>query len=85
MKAGKFVIAAVSAGWVFAGTVGEVTEYHVTLLDACVIRRWGTTRGLGELAISGPQAGTVLDPAGTVWISRQHLLFGLACAKRWPL
>lgn len=29
--------------------------------DAKVIRRWGTTKGLGQIA-SGPLADTVLDP-----------------------
>lgn len=37
-----------------------------TLTDAQVIRRWGTTKGLGQLAADGPQPSTVLDPCGTV-------------------
>lgn len=36
-----------------------------SLDDAAVIRRWGTTKGLGELA-HGPTSNTVLDPAGHV-------------------
>lgn len=35
------------------------------LRDAKTIRRWGTTKGLGELW-SGPKKDTVLDEAGTV-------------------
>lgn len=35
-----------------------------TLKNASVIRRWGTSRGLGQLAIDGPQPETVLDHCG---------------------
>jgi hypothetical protein len=35
------------------------------LHGASVIRRWGTTKGLGEL-VNGPLSGTVLDRAGEV-------------------
>lgn len=43
--------------------VGRYTEDgdHRFLDDAKVIRRWGTTKGLGEL-VNGPLADTVLDP-----------------------
>jgi hypothetical protein len=51
-------------GWVMVG------EYHADgdarwLENAKVIRRWGTTQGLGQL-INGPLPETVLDPAGRV-------------------
>lgn len=36
-----------------------------SLDDAAVIRRWGTTKGLGQLD-GGPTAETVLDPCGHV-------------------
>ncbi len=39
---------------------------NVTLTDAKVIRIWGTTEGLGELAINGPTSKTITDPAGTI-------------------
>ena len=56
-------------GWNVVGRY-HVDGEQVTISDAKVIRRWGTTRGLGEL-IDGPTSETVLDPAGTV---RAHLL-----------
>lgn len=41
-------------GWVFVGDV-ERTENEVVIKNAKNIRRWGTSRGLGELAQNGPQ------------------------------
>ena len=51
-------------GWVFVGRF-EREENEIVLRAAKNIRRWGTTRGLGELH-AGPLAETVLDEAGTV-------------------
>ena len=56
-------------GWVVVGYWSRDGE-DVTITRAKVIRRWGTTAGLGEL-VDGPTADTVLDPAGTV---RAHIL-----------
>ena len=51
-------------GWVFVGRVSR-EEQSVVVRDAKTIRRWGTTKGLGELW-AGPKRETVLDEAGTV-------------------
>ena len=52
-------------GWVFIGRLAK-TDSEYTLTNAHNIRRWGTTAGLGELALSGAQAETKLDKVGTV-------------------
>ena len=57
-------------GWVFVGQWAQDGE-TVTLANAKTIRTWGTTKGLGELAATGPTARTILDPAGTI---RLHIL-----------
>ena len=51
-------------GWVFVGRCSR-EEQEVVLRDAKNIRRWGTSKGLGEL-YTGPKSETVLDEAGTV-------------------
>jgi len=53
-------------GFVFVGNAATDDAGTVTLTNASVIRRWGTTKGLGQLAMSGKTDKTVLDACGTV-------------------
>jgi hypothetical protein len=47
-------------GWVVVGRFSQ--EGHNCKLDnAAVIRKWGTTKGLPEIALDGPTKNTVLD------------------------
>ena len=52
-------------GWVFAGDCTDNDDGTITIKNAYSIRRWGTTKGLGEL-INGPLAETIRDFYGTV-------------------
>jgi len=60
-------IVVLTSGWVFIG-VWHAAEGTKTafLTDASNVRAWGTTAGLGELALKGPTDKTVLDPCGIV-------------------
>lgn len=51
-------------GWVVVGEFKHGENGFCELLNAHVIRRWGTTKGLGELALEGPKRDTVLDKCG---------------------
>lgn len=62
-------IVVLQRGWVVVGQVSQTGD-ELTITDASVIRTWGTTKGLGELALNGPLSGTKLDPCGTV---RAHI------------
>ena len=53
-------------GWVIVGRVTEDHTDETVIENAAVIRRWGTSQGLGELASKGPQTNTRLDDCPTV-------------------
>ena len=58
-------IVVLQRGWVMIGRYSKDGDI-CTLENAHVIRVWGTTKGLGELALEGKQSGTKLDKAGHV-------------------
>lgn len=62
-------IVVLQRGWVVVGDVHQDGD-EITVNDSSVIRSWGTSKGLGELALNGPLASTKLDPCGVV---RAHL------------
>jgi hypothetical protein len=49
----------------------KVTQRTLVLTGARAIRQWGTARGLGQLALSGPTNSTVLDdPIDVIVVAR---------------
>ena len=60
-------------GFVYVGQV-ELAADWVVVHQARNIRYWGTTRGLGQLAMEGPTATTRLDPVGTVRIPSRAVI-----------
>ena len=70
-------IVVLQRGWIVAGTYAEDGD-EITVSGAKVIRRWGTTKGLGELT-SGPLADTIVDPAGTVRAHRLAVVMTIDC------
>ena len=65
LKIGDKRIVIADKGFVFVGACTDEDDGSVTITNARCIRRWGTTKGLGEL-ISGPTDKTIADPYGTV-------------------
>lgn len=60
-------IVVLDRGFVFIGDLNQpLGSGWITIEDAKCIRYWGTTKGLGQLALEGPQSGTILDETGTV-------------------
>ena len=59
-----FAIVVLDRGFVYVGDV-EISADWCVIYNAKNIRRWGTTKGLGEL-VNGPTKATELDPVGTV-------------------
>ena len=60
---GQLKIVVLQRGWVMVGRL-ERNGSECKLHQASVIRNWGTTKGLGELATSGPLRDTKLDKCG---------------------
>lgn len=80
---GLIRIVVLQRGWVAVGKFfqhGDVCE----LRSASVIRRWGTNKGLGEIAAKGLLADTILDPAGTLRFHALSIVCQFDCAQeRW--
>ena len=80
----KIQIAVLISGFVYVGLIAlpAQAEGYIEIRDAKNIRRWGTTRGLGQLAIQGPQKETILDETGTVRVPLHSLIFILDCQEK---
>jgi len=79
---GDMKIVVLDRGFVFVGRVA-FTDDSVVIANAKNIRKWGTTKGLGEL-VNGPLSGTVLDAAGTVIAPKRAMIFTLTVdEQKW--
>lgn len=71
-------IVVLQRGWVMIGRYSKDGDI-CTLENAYVIRIWGTTQGLGELALEGKQTNTKLDKAGHVEFHILTVVAALNC------
>ena len=78
-------IVVLPAGHVLIGRWSAVANNRHQLTDASVIRIWGTSKGLGQLALEGKQSGTVLDKIGTVQYHDTTVIFDVKCTAQWIL
>jgi hypothetical protein len=69
IKPTKKQIVILNRGWVIMGDYSEKGD-DCTLTNAFVIRKWGTTNGLGELAEKGKLADTILDSTPDVHFNK---------------
>ncbi len=67
-----YQIAVLDRGFVYIGYI-KWNDNVLTITDAKCIRRWGTTRGLGEL-VNGPRPETILDTVGTIHVPKHALI-----------
>ena len=77
-------IVVLQAGWVFIGNYHAATPEPnakpAYITEAFNIRVWGTTAGLGEIALNGPTKDTALDPCGIVLLDTPaNVLFTIPC------
>ena len=62
---GAYQIVVLDRGFVYVGDC-LVEGDTLVIREARNLRRWRTSRGLGQLALEGPRPDTVTDPCGTV-------------------
>lgn len=78
---GEIKIVVLQRGWVVVGYM-ERNGNTCTLKKASVIRVWGTTKGLGEIAIGGPTSSTKLDKCnGLVKFDHLTMVLSIDCKE----
>lgn len=76
-------IVVLQRGWVLVGRYKQ-DGARCTLTSAQNVRRWGTTRGLGEIAMGGPTANTQLDPITDAEFHELTVIATFRCdASKW--
>ena len=85
VPSGPIKIVILQRGWVMVGKFSQVNS-QCRLDHAAVIRRWGTTKGLGEIADGGPTKNTVLDKTPPVEFHEMTVIATIQCrAEKWNL
>jgi hypothetical protein len=70
-------------GWVAVGKFSQNGE-QCRLENAAIIRRWGTNKGLGEIALNGPTTSTVLDKCPTLRFHELTIVASMDCEEsKW--
>ena len=68
-----YAIVVADRGFVYVGSVEFGADWCI-ITNARNIRYWGTTGGLGELALNGPTPTTKLDPITTVRVPMRAVI-----------
>lgn len=81
---GDIKIVILQRGWVAIG-IWERLGSDCKLSKASVIRRWGTTKGLGELAKEGKKKDTILEKCyGIVEFDYLNVIATICCEEsKW--
>ena len=80
---GDIKIVILQRGWVVVGYYAQCGS-NCALEKASVIRVWGTTKGLGEIASGGPTGKTVLDPCPTIKFHELTVIATIDCVdEKW--
>jgi len=78
-----FAIVVVTRGFIYVGDVVYDDQWCI-VTNARNLRRWGTTKGLGELALNGPTGETGLDNVGIVRIPHHAVIHIIDTeAEKW--
>jgi hypothetical protein len=75
-------IVVLDRGWVFVGNARYV-DGGLAVDNARCIRIWGTARGIGQLAETGPTEQTKLDPCGSIIAPDHAVILIIPCKSQW--
>ena len=79
----RLMIAVLDRGFVIVGK-GRLENNYWHFRDVSCVRRWGTTKGLGELAKNGPLPETVLDPQPATQVHELQTVQIIDCeVEKW--
>ena len=79
---GDIRIVILQRGWTMVGRL-ERNGSECKLANAAVIRTWGTTKGLGEIAKNGPTESTKLDKThGVVEFDYLTVVAAITCEEK---
>lgn len=79
-ESAKRKIVVLDRGFVVVGMV-SLSGSHVVIDDCACIRRWGTTKGLGQLAMDGPRKDTILDPQPRTTVHELQVVQMIDCEE----
>ena len=80
---GHIRIVILQRGWVVVGYFLKTGDY-CELDAASVVRVWGTTKGLGEIARNGPTSKTILDPCPKIRFHELTVVAMIDCVgEKW--
>ena len=74
VKPTKKQIVVLQRGWVVIGDVNK-SEVEVTISNCSVIRAWGASKGLGEIAENGATSKTKLDKCPPITVHSLGVVF----------
>ena len=82
---GRNGILVLDRGFIVYGT-WTIRDHWVLIRNCACIRKWGTTKGLGQLAESGPTVDTVLDPQPPTRVHELQVVQIIDCqGETWTL
>ena len=82
-KSSPVQILVLNRGWIAIGNVSEKKSKTI-IQNASIIRKWGTTEGLGELAIKGKLEDTVLDKCPDITVETCNVVLTINCDQnKW--
>lgn len=74
-------IVVLDRGWVVVGQLEKDAEWF-TLTNGSVVRRWGTTEGIGELAEKGPLIETILEKIPLIKFHENKIIMIIDCFEQ---